>query len=477
MLTAAEIARNSLRRAGYKQRQAPVETNTLDVIEWIQAHFYIPETNAPIRLEPYQQAVVREALAKDDGLFRYSLILWSDLKKSAKSTIAGAIALYLAWHTEWESVRIVGNDLKQADSRTFFYIERAIRMNPLLMKQCTIKNYEITLPNHTVISAVPVDPKGEAGGGDLITVFTELWAMKNKASQQMWSETTLSPLKFGKSLRIAESYAGIKGESPILEPLYEQGVKQGATVDVGIDELELYRNNRFLCLWNTQPRCSWQTPEYYTQEAIALTPSEFNRMHRNQWSASFNTFVPIEWWDSCFRELEPMREKHTVVVGVDAAVSNDCFAIVAVSTLMREGVKHVQVRYCKVWKPPPNGQINFAEPEAELRRLMKVYNVVCIAYDPSQMVHMVQRLQGLAWLFEFKQGMPRAIADKRLYDIIRDRHIEHAGEPELRQHILNAIRKDEDGDKLRIDKREQGGKIDSVIALSMACDRAMILQM
>lgn len=219
-------------------------------------------------------------------------MLWSDIKKSAKSTIAAAVALYLAWHTSWETVRIVGNDLKQADSRTFYYLKRAIELN-LASSDDTeikrggpieIKNYHVALPNRTTIDAIPVDPKGEAGGGDLIICFTELWAAKNEVAKQLWTETTLSPLKFGKSIRWAESYAGYEGQSPILEQLYNEGVNNGQVVDVGIPGLELYRNGRTLALWNTVPRCPWQTDAYYEQERGVLDDDEFNRIHRNKWS-------------------------------------------------------------------------------------------------------------------------------------------------------------------------------------------------
>lgn len=449
--------------------------NLLDPVDWIQANFYIPETNAPIQLVPYQQAMIREALRRDEnGLFIYSFVLWSDIKKSAKSTIAGAIALYLAWHTAWESVRIVANDLKQANSRTFFYIERAIKLNPYLREQCAMKTYHIELPNHTMIDAIPVDPKGEAGGGDLATVFTEMWAMKNKASQTLWSETTLSPLKFGKSIRLGESYAGFKGESPILEPLYETGVKGGQQLDLSFEgndlhDLEVYRNGRMLTLWNKQPRCPWQTKEYYAQEADVLTPSEMSRMHGNVWSASSEAFIPIEWWDGCPKLSNELRPRQGVVLAIDAAVESDCFAIVMVSTT--NGVP--QVRYARAWLPVRGEQINFSEPEAEIRRLIKTYNIEAVAYDPYQLADMAQRLGDLAFWEKFTQGAPRAIADKRLYDILRDQRIEHGDEPTLRQHIINADRKPEDENKLRIIKREQTRKIDLVVALSMAVDRAL----
>lgn len=458
----------------------PARAPIPDPVDWIETNFYIPETNAPIQLMPYQRAVVREALSTTNGLFNYSFILWSDIKKSAKSTIAGAISLYLAWHHAWETVRVVANDLKQADSRTFFYIERAIKMNPEMAGLCKINNYEITLPNHTTIHAIPVDPKGEAGGGDLVTTFTEMWAMKSKAAQTLWSETTLSPLKYGRSLRIGESYAGYNGDSPILETLYETGVKNGQQIDIShhvaecdrdkVSGLEIYRNGRMLALWNTKPRCSWQTDEYYIQEAGSLTPSEFNRLHRNQWSETTEAFIPIDWWKACKVDSLPPQDRRSVVIGVDAAVENDCFAVVAVG---RIGMK-VQVRECKIWYPPKNGQINLADVETELLRLFKQYAVIEVAYDPYQMASMAQRLRGNVFWKPFLQGAPRLVADKRLYDMIRDRQVEHLDEfPELTQHIINADRKPEDSDKLRIIKRTQQGKIDAVIAMSMSVDRIM----
>jgi phage terminase large subunit-like protein len=130
-----------------------------------------------------------------------------------------------------------------------------------------------------------------------------------------------------------------------------------------------------------------------------------------------------------------------------------------------------QVRYCRIWTPSEEtGQIDFDEIEKELLRLFKVYHIEEVAYDPYQMASMAQRLGDNVHWKPFLQGAPRLIADKRLYDMIRDRQIEHSGEPVLRQHIKNADRKPEE-DKLRIVKRTSTGKIDAVVALSMAVDR------
>lgn len=451
-----------------------------DPIKWIETHFYIPETNAAIQLVDYQKAVIREALRKQDGKFIYSLVLYSDIKKSAKSTIAAAVTLYLAWHTAWESVRIVANDLKQADSRTFFYIERAIELNPLLRERITDRRkYHIKLPNHTTIDAIPVDPGGEAGGGDLIICFTELWAAKNDKAKQLWTETTLSPLKFGLSLRWCESYAGFEGESPILEQLYEAGVKNGRQIDneIGIPGLELYVNEsgRMLTLWNTVPRCDWQTAEYYAQESAVLTPSEMSRIHGNQWGQSESVFVPIEAWDKCKAVIPILQPKTLLVLAVDAAVSGDCGVIVGVG---RQG-EITQVRYTRIWTPPKGGQIDLEEMKDDIARLDKEYYVIEVVYDPYQLESIMQRLRKDGVNCQaFNQGVERLIADKILHDDILARRVEHDGNEDIRAHIRNANKKEDGSDnKLRIVKKNEAAKIDFAVALSMGNRRAKALNM
>lgn len=201
-----------------------------------------------------------------------------------------------------------------------------------------------------------------------------------------------------------------------------------------------------------------------------LTAEEFRRLHRNEWSSTSEAFVPIAWWEACYTPNMPPYDKRGVVVSLDAAAVDDCFAVIALS---KSPENKPQVRYCRIWYPPKNGQINFEEIEIELKKLFKDFNVVEVTYDSTQMVSMAQRLNSLAYWKVFQQGKERLIADKRLYDMIRDRQIEHSGEPDLKQHMLDANRKPED-DKLRIVKGQRtGAKIDGVVALSMGVDRIM----
>lgn len=480
------VVRQTLTRAGYVQSHPDIPGPD-DPIEWIEAEFYIPELSGPIVLQDYQRAVLREAYRRDEaGDYVYSVVVWSDIKKSAKSTIAAAVALERTRKLKWGRIRIIANDLKQADSRVGEALRRAITLNPRLSSRITVKANKVKAPNYCVIEAVPIDPKGEAGGGDDFVVFSELWGADSKAAADMWAESTLSPLKMGQSQRWIESYAGFSGESETLEQLYETGVKQGRRIDeqIGAPGLEIYANDaaKMLCLWNTVPRCTWQLgakgAAYYAQETAVLTPEQFARMHRNQWQSSTQQFVPDAWIDACGVDvLPPIDSYKQVAVGIDAAISNDSFGIVAVS---REGDKLIE-RFSQEWKPAPGEKLLYSNPndptdrafpEGVLRWLAEEFNVVIFGYDIYQLHWLCSTLQadGVGYFEAFGQGAPRLESDKLFFDLIRERRFIHNKSLALVKHIKNANRKeDAESRKLRIVKRADALKIDLAICAATAC--------
>ena len=81
------------------------------------------------------------------------------------------------------------------------------------------------------------------------------------------------------------------------------------------------------------------------------------------------------------------------------------------------------------------------------------------------------------WCRELSQGEPRLRADKQLRDLIQSRRIAHDGDPELREHILNAHAKVDEtyGSHLRIVKASAGRHVDLAVALSMAVSECLRL--
>jgi len=327
---------------------------------------------------------------------------------------------------------------------------------------------------------VPIDPAGEAGGNDDLLVYSELWGWKSKAHQKMWSEMTLSPNKYGNSQRWIDTYAGQTGESPILEMLYETAVKGGYRV---WDDLEVYVNEpaKILCVWITQHLLPWQTSEngraYYAEQEGTLTPNEYRRMHKNEWTSSEEAFIPVEWWNACKQPIPPLEDSQPCIIAADAAVSGDSFSVIMISG--REDGEKFDVRYARCWYPPKGGKIDYQGtednpgPDIEIRRLIDKFNVAEICYDEFQLHDFMNRLRKdlIVYIHAFPQGTPRLVSDKQLQDKIKARSIGHSGERDLTEHIENANAKTE-GEKLRIVKRVETKKIDLCVCLSMAVERA-----
>jgi len=416
---------------------------------------------------------------KDD--FRYSTILWSWPKKSAKSSVIAAVVDYVAWNRPYSQIRLFSNDLKQSDSRVGFYLRENLKQGAR-KNYVTIKTsgYAIEYDNGSRVEMVPIDPSGEAGGNDDMIVYSELWGWKSKAHQLMWSEATLSPNKFGKSQRWIDSYAGHIGSSPILSMIYRAGVTEGQRV---FDDLEVYANDnaRMLSTWVTRPMLPWQIDEagkaYYAEQSSTLLPNEFSRMHNNQWVSPAEQFVPLEWWLGCQGNIPLLENNQSVILVADAAVSNDTFGLLALSG--RGNTGEYDVRYARRWLPPHGGKIDFSEPEAEIRRMVDQWNCVLFVYDEYQLADMAGRFsrEMLIHTYSFQQGRDRLIADKKLHDAIRDRRVHHSGEPELFEHLQNANAKLEGENKLRLVKRSDNAKIDLAVCLSMGLEMASYWQL
>lgn len=462
---AAELELRKRRAAG--RRDLPYDVDTHDVVTFIENEMYIPETGAPMTLHPQQRAVLRAMFTRDDAdNFRYHTMLYSAIKKSAKTTIAAGVALWQAHRVADGEIYLIGNDQKQADNRMAQAIRYCITHNPKFRDHIHVSpsRFLIKLPNRTKIEAIPVDPAGEAGMNPTALFWTEAWGAKGAKAELLWTEAQLSPTRQGKSFRFIESYAGYVGESPILEPLWSHIVQQGMR-DERADELHV--NGRMIAYWNTHPYLEWQTDDYYADQAAVLSESEFRRIHKNEWVSSEDVFVPYQWWLDCAGTPPPLPD--VVCVGVDAGVVHDTFAVVCVT---KQG-EIVYVRECKVWTPPKGGKVDFGDVERYLMDLKTRYSVREVAYDPMQMEHMANRLQSKLHMRAFLQGADRLVADKMLYDAIRDGQLSHVDDPILNAHVANANAKiDGESGKLRIVKRNIDLPIDAAVALSMAHARA-----
>lgn len=492
-------------------------------IEFIEHFFFTYDTAELLTLFPFQKQPLREALRRNpDGTFVYRTIIWSWMKKSAKSTVIAAIADWVAMTKPHAAIKLIGNDLKQADSRVGMYMRRNIEIGqqklvgsdaPYAEHVIAARNatriktsgYAIYYPAGSHVEMIPIDPRGEAGGNDDMIVFSELWGWKHKAAEDMWAEMTISPTRYGYAQQWIDTYAGFIGASPILENLYNAVVKEGERMPFP-DNPYCYRTDGVFATWVTEPLgFPWQTEAYYKSERKVLTKNQFARLHRNQWVTDENAFIDIDWWDRAGDKRHPaegglplLRPDEPIVIGMDAGIKSDCFAIVAVSRDPRyqatfrpdaDGDYKVRAderfikRYSRVWQGSKEHPLKFYSdnpaditPESELKRLISSYNVFQVCFDPYQLLDFANRMEDEtgAWFDEFSQQTERLIGDKLLYDIIRKGGLAHGGiDTALRSHLMNAGAKiNSDDARLRIVKLHDDGKIDLAVALAMSVKRA-----
>lgn len=504
-----------------RERARRVEQARLasDIVYWAEKNFYVeatPETEAGlIQFAPHQKVILRYMFRKVDGRFPFDVVLYSAIKKSGKTTIGGVVNRWAAetWGRR-NDIYCVGNDANQAKEKGFQALKTSIELNPeynpskqKLNGQWLLRDMQAKyIPGHSTIHAVATDYKGEAGSNPVLTLWTELWGFVDKAALRFWAEMAPSPTR-PFSMRFIETYAGFVGESELLEGLYESVVVNGRqltvrdlrealgpdyeegcfTEAVNDDDLvPIYVKGRMCAYWDSGEkarRMPWQKGDhganYYATEANSQTEAQYRRLHLNEWVSAESEFIPIELWDACKNPL-PLQpgERTPLIVGLDAAVTGDCFGMVVTSRDPRKE-KGVAIRACRAWKPPDGGKIDFDEPGEVLTRLCQNFNVLQVCYDPYQLEYFAKTYNEKlgVWFQPFAQGNQRLTADKGLYDLIVHQNISHDGDPTLREHIQNCnakIPKDAD-DKLRLVKKSENRKIDLAVAASMACSECMRL--
>ncbi len=223
---------------------------------------------------------------------------------------------------------------------------------------------------------------------------------------------------------------------------------------------------------------------YTTVRGQSLSASEARVLLEAGWEDAddVDRFLPsLTLWDNCREELPPLTRRTPLLLGADAGISNDTFALVAVSRHPANH-EHVAVRWARVYVPTGGAALDFDAIQADILAFLRAHNVVELCYDPLHIHQMMTniRQRGLCKVDPFHQGQERLIADYSVRQMIIQQRIAWAADPVgagdlliLRQHLDNADAKKDASDRLRIVKRADSLKIDAAVTLSMATHRCL----
>ena len=442
-----------------------------DPVAFIDAFLKKNEKGQPFSLSEYQRRVIHLAFVFDgSGRLTMRLLLWSEPKKSGKTFIAAALGLWWAITRSSTEVIVAANDQEQSVGRVFKTMAALCKHNGLeRAKVVKVKAATIECSNGTVITAIASEYAGAAGSRHSLWIGSELWAFSSERAMRLYEELTPPPTE-PDAWCLIETYAGFVGESKLLESLYERGVS-GERVD---DELPVYRSGEMVAFWSHEPRQAWQTPEYYAEQRRSLRPNTYLRLHENRWVSSESRFITAEQFDACVElELSPVlvdRELE-VSVGVDAALKNDCAAVVAVAW---DG-DHLRLVSHRVWRPTKAEPLDLeATIESYVRDLHRKFNVREVAFDPWQFVRSaaILRAEGVP-MRELPQTPANLTAmASTLWEVIDGRNLRLDPADDLREHVLNAVAI-ETARGLKLAKEKASRKVDAAVALAMACVSAV----
>jgi phage terminase large subunit-like protein len=284
-------------------------------------------------------------------------------------------------------------------------------------------------------------------------------------------------------LRVIVTYAGFEGESELLWQIYEDNFLHGEDVPELVDivddngETVCRRKGRVFVYWDTVPRMPWQTIQYYEEQMATLRPTDFLRLHRNQWVTTKEEFIPVKFWDEAAKKLEAplvyMREHPAfglpISVGVDAGIKNDCTAVVGTYFDYKKG--EVGIAFHRIWTPPPDEAFDLTVIEDYIWDMSKYLPIAAVVYDPTQLHQAMTNLQKKGFTtIPFQQTVENMTkATHNLYDLLKNGNLSAYEADDMREHIRFAAAEVK-GRGYRLVKPLKSGrkKIDGAIALAMA---------
>ena len=111
----------------------------MNVCDWAESRWFVPETGEPIRLRAWQRAVLLAMFPADDSLPEHETFLLSTVKKGGKTTTNAVATLYAALtFPAPETVYCVANDEAQAQERVFDLVSKAVRAMGLVREGAAV---------------------------------------------------------------------------------------------------------------------------------------------------------------------------------------------------------------------------------------------------------------------------------------------------------------------------------------------------
>lgn len=477
----------------------------------------------PFILAPWQEKEIIRPLfgtLNPDGTRQFRTAYIEVPRKNGKSEIAAGIGLKLLLADGEPGAEIYGaaSDREQAGI-VFRVANQMVEQTPELRRRCQIYSSVkriVALKTKSFYQVVSADAHRQHGWDGSGVIFDELHTQPNR---ELWDVATTSGGTRRQPLTFAITTAGWDRESICWEEHeYSRRVLEGTIEDPSrfvyirslaededwTDEANWYRANPALF----DPENPKRNPTGFRligemrdafKKAVEnpAYQNTFRRLYLNQWTQQESRAVDLGVWNQA-PEINPaMLVGRECWGGLDLASTSDLASLV-LNFPLDQGL-HAWLHWCWVpaanvlersrkerapyetWisqghiRTTPGNVIDYDWIKAEIERLMKIYRIREIAYDPYGATQIALQLQGAGLpMVEHRQGyVSMAGPTKEFLALVTARKLAHLGNPVLRWMADNLMVKPDPAGNLKPDKGASKFKIDGIVAGIMAIGRAV----
>ena len=449
----------------------------------------------PLVLEPWQRAMMGEALAYDsDGWPIWDSIVFVIPRKNGKTMSLAAYAVYRLLTSDGSPEILLAAASDKNAGRLFDAAATFVRRSPVLSELARVRDYtgEIVRDDgQGIIRRLASDPTKMHGYNPSLVVCDELAQWGTPSLRRAYAALTSGGGARSAPQVFTITTAGEASERPssILGRLLDAARdSQDRDEKPGLEIARLWEAKTLIYNYSAptlDPRdvramkranpASWISLDYLRRQAEnpELTDAQVLQLHGCVWAATDTTWLDPAVWARCASKRR-LERGEVVVLGFDGSERRD-MTVLAAATL--DG--HVEV--LKGWsKPdgaPPEWRIPRREVHQELEVAFERFNVRELAADPpgwySEIEEWFDRFEGAVVEFETKQPKRMAPACERFQIDALQEKITHTGDALLAEHVGNCLAKDTPwGTLVTKEHPDSPRKIDAAVACIIAHERA-----
>jgi phage terminase large subunit-like protein len=470
----------------------------------------------PFHLLEWQEELIRNVfgIIKDNGYRQFNTVFTEIPKKTGKSELAAAVALYMLCADGEQGAEIYGcaTDRQQA-SIVFSVALDMILQCPALKKRVKIVESQkriIFEPTRSIYQVLSSEVASKYGYNVHACIFDELLGQPNRKLFDVMTKGAGAARK--QPLNFVITTAGSDKNSICYEVHSKavdilEGRKHDSTFYPVVYSAENDADWTDPKVWRAvNPSLGITVDEEYLRlscESARQNPAEemqFRQFFLCQWTSSAVRWMPMAKWDACAFVVDTEALCGRICYGgLDLSSTTDITAFVLIFPPVDEDDKYHVLPF--FWMPEDNidlrvrrdhvpydtwkkqghimttegNVVHYGFIEKFIEELGMKYNIREIAFDRWGAVQMVQNLEGMGFtVVPFGQGFKdMSPPTKELMKLTLEKKLAHGGHPVLRWMMDNIFIRTDPAGNIKPDKEKSTERIDGAVATIMALDRAL----